>query len=128
MSIDLHRHSMGISMLVPNEHKKAFEELVQRGANLWPDAPAVIKRFADEVTEGCVQQNYKDTRPTLFLWRHRCSCGHVTAFSLATADRPTWSARCEGVFAVPVIVDTSEGKMEVIKTVPCTRVESFNPV
>jgi hypothetical protein len=36
-----------------------FKDLVQRGANLWPDAPASIKEFADKVTNGTVLQDYK---------------------------------------------------------------------
>jgi len=36
----------------------AFKELVQRGSNLWPDAPPVIKEFADVITTGSVQQDY----------------------------------------------------------------------
>lgn len=36
-----------------------FKELVQRGANLWPDAPPEIKEFADRVTTGRVQQDYR---------------------------------------------------------------------
>lgn len=43
---------------------KAFQELVQRGANLWPDAPAAIKRFADDVTTGHAQQSYFDHSET----------------------------------------------------------------
>ncbi len=35
-----------------------FKELVQRGANLWPDAPPSIKEFADLVTGGEVLQDY----------------------------------------------------------------------
>lgn len=35
-----------------------FQQLVQRGANLWPDAPPDIKAFADIVTVGKVQQDY----------------------------------------------------------------------
>lgn len=36
-----------------------FQELVQRGANLWPNAPPEIKAFADLVTTGQVLQDYK---------------------------------------------------------------------
>lgn len=39
--------------------REYFKELVQRGANLWPDAPASIKEFADLVTSGSVLQDYK---------------------------------------------------------------------
>ena len=35
-----------------------FKELIQRGANLWPDAPASIKEFADLVTSGTIRQDY----------------------------------------------------------------------
>jgi hypothetical protein len=36
----------------------AFKELIQRGANLWPDAPPEIKSFADLITNGEVLQDY----------------------------------------------------------------------
>ena len=36
----------------------AFKELVQRGVNLWPDATAEIKHFADVVIEGKAHQDY----------------------------------------------------------------------
>jgi len=36
----------------------SFQELVQRGANLWPNAPASIKELADMVTSGKVMQQY----------------------------------------------------------------------
>lgn len=37
---------------------KHFQELIQRGSNLWPDAPPEIKEFADLVTNGKVMQDY----------------------------------------------------------------------
>ena len=37
---------------------KYLQELVQRGANLWPDAPPQVKRVADLVTSGKVLQDY----------------------------------------------------------------------
>lgn len=37
---------------------KQFQELIQRGGNLWPDAPPAIKEFIDVVTVGHVQQDY----------------------------------------------------------------------
>lgn len=36
-----------------------FKELVQRGANLWPDAPAEIKEAADLITNGTILQDYR---------------------------------------------------------------------
>lgn len=44
---------------VENESLKGFQELVQRGTNLWPDAPVEIKEFADLVTSGQVMQDYR---------------------------------------------------------------------
>lgn len=38
---------------------RSFKELVQRGANLWPDAPADIKEFADLITDGTIKQDYR---------------------------------------------------------------------
>jgi len=40
------------------ESWSAFQQLIQRGANLWPDAPPEIKEFADLVTNGKVMQDY----------------------------------------------------------------------
>lgn len=37
----------------------SFKELIQRGANLWPDAPAEIKELADLVTNGTILQDYR---------------------------------------------------------------------
>lgn len=42
------------------EEYKMFQELVQRGANLWPDAPAKIKEIADMITSGKILQEYRD--------------------------------------------------------------------
>jgi hypothetical protein len=36
-----------------------FKELVQRGANLWPDAAAEIKETADLITNGTILQDYR---------------------------------------------------------------------
>lgn len=46
-------------VIVSAETWPQFQELVQRGANLWPDAPPAIKEFADLVTTGKVQQDYR---------------------------------------------------------------------
>lgn len=43
-----------------SEDWEHFQELVQRGSNLWPDAPPQIKRIADLVTSGKVMQDYGD--------------------------------------------------------------------
>ena len=39
-----------------------FKELIQRGANLWPDAPAEIKEFADLITSGQILQDYRSQK------------------------------------------------------------------
>lgn len=36
-----------------------FQEVWQRGTNLWPDAPDYIKKAADEITSGKVMQPYE---------------------------------------------------------------------
>lgn len=46
------------TIFISVESKAAFKELVQRGANIWPDAPAEIKILADLVTNGTVFQDY----------------------------------------------------------------------
>ena len=40
------------------EDRDWFKELVQRGTNLWPDAPPAAKEFADLITSGIVLQDY----------------------------------------------------------------------
>lgn len=42
-----------------DENIEMFKELVQRATNLWPDAPAEIKEFADLVTNGRIMQDYR---------------------------------------------------------------------
>lgn len=46
------------AVFVSGDDIKPFQELVQRGANLWPDAPPSIKELADLVTSGKILQNY----------------------------------------------------------------------
>lgn len=48
----------GFVIVIDGESKKEFQELVQRGSNLWPDASAEIKAFADVVTNGQLMQDY----------------------------------------------------------------------
>ena len=48
------------AIFVPSELYWQFQELIQRGANLWPDAHPSIKAFADVVTTGTVQQDYQN--------------------------------------------------------------------
>lgn len=43
---------------IPPQYWPQFQELIQRGSNLWPDASPEIKEFADRVTVGRVQQDY----------------------------------------------------------------------
>ena len=47
------------------ESMEAFKKLVFRATNLWPDATAEIKIFADEVEHGKALQDYasQDTSP-----------------------------------------------------------------
>ncbi|WCD44290.1 hypothetical protein Tiera_034 [Polaromonas phage Tiera] len=37
-----------------------FQKLVQQGSSLYPDLPAEVKTFADEVTLGFPAQHYED--------------------------------------------------------------------
>ncbi len=48
-----------LAIYVSIESQPKFAELIQRGANLWPDAPPEIKELADLVTNGKVLQDYK---------------------------------------------------------------------
>jgi hypothetical protein len=63
MSITIWEHAIGLP--VPTVHitatkddVAAIKELVQRGCNLWPDAPPAIKELADKLTHGRVLQDY----------------------------------------------------------------------
>lgn len=47
-----------VHVAVSGSELARFQELVQRGANLWPDAPDFIKAAADLITIGKVMQNY----------------------------------------------------------------------
>ena len=50
---------MGYTVIIDGKSGKNFRELVQRATNLWPDAPAEIKEFADQITNnGWVMQDY----------------------------------------------------------------------
>lgn len=49
----------GLIIAIEPENIPMFQELVQRGTNLWPDASPELKIFADLVTTGAVQQDYK---------------------------------------------------------------------
>lgn len=40
------------------ESVKIFQQLIQRGAATWADAPPEIKEFADLITSGRVLQDY----------------------------------------------------------------------
>lgn len=58
--------TLGFTIVIDqHEDMQAFKQLVQRGANLWPDAPAAIKEFADLITNGQILQEYskQDTSP-----------------------------------------------------------------
>lgn len=60
--------TLGISIVIDNhEDVIAFKKLIFRGVNLWPDAPASIKVFADELEHGFALQDYskQDTSPKL---------------------------------------------------------------
>lgn len=49
----------GIAIGVGVAGLAAFKELIQRGTNLWPDAPPEIKAMADLVlNDGVIQQDY----------------------------------------------------------------------
>lgn len=45
-----------------------FKELVFRAMNLWPDAPASLKRLSDMIQHGKVLQNYTDSNSRVRLF------------------------------------------------------------
>lgn len=63
MTIDLNRlkGDTGYVIIIDSQESwKHFQKLIQNGSGLYPDLPAEIKIFADEVTVGKALQPYKD--------------------------------------------------------------------
>lgn len=89
------------------EDFKLFQELVQRATNLWPDAPASIKRFADMVTVGKVQQEYVDD-PVKFTYPKDVGhgilsesiCPHDICRSVESPYGHSYCLKCKGIFSV----------------------------
>lgn len=112
---------------------KHFQELVQRGANLWPDAPPSIKEFADKVTIGHVQQNYqeqnKDAGRLAYQFFHRCSCGYVTEVKSILGRTPDYPISCGNKLRRTYVasVDLAGNSIERDVLDPCNNVEMFNP-
>lgn len=50
---------VGFAVVVDAEDMAAFQQMVHRATNLWPDAPISIKEFSDEVIHGEHMQNYQ---------------------------------------------------------------------
>lgn len=60
MAIHLNKNSSSVNITITDKQSWLdFKVLVQRGSNLWPDAPPKIKEFADLVTNGEVLQDYR---------------------------------------------------------------------
>ena len=62
MTIDVFQNFSGIGgvrIFIMGDSIPHFRELVQRGSNLWPDAPPEIKELADLITIGKIQQDYR---------------------------------------------------------------------
>lgn len=115
---------------VPAEHMPAFKELLQRGANLWPDAPPEIKAFVDTFIEGKPMQNYqqleyyKKARPR-FRHYHRCSCGYVNIVNSYDSTPPQYSITCNNE-EIPIPMKNPDTGEAYVKYVPCKRTEPFN--
>ena len=61
MSIQVFQTKSHISIYIDTPESIArFQELIQRGANLWPDAHPELKAAADMVTTGKVWQPYQE--------------------------------------------------------------------
>jgi len=85
----------GIVIIVDGKESLAnFKQLVQRGANLWPDAQPEIKELADQVTNNKILQDYRqqakdkikafETALTEATIRNICSCGEATVVTKET--------------------------------------------
>lgn len=85
---------------------KMFQNLVQRATNLWPDAPAEVKRFADMVTVGKVQQEYVDD-PIPFTYPKDIGhgilseslCNHLVVRSVESPHGSKYCLACKGIFS-----------------------------
>ncbi len=110
-----------------NDSVKSFQELVHRAANLWPDAPAEIKEFADKVTNGQVFQKYVDDNKVKFDHYHCCSCGNVTVLQTINSSSPEYPITCEAKVRVTWNDETQPSGINE-KVVPCKRMEMFNKV
>lgn len=117
------------------ESFKSFQQLVQRGTNLWPDAPAEIKAFADKITnDGKVQQEYQHERPNAglkYAHYHKCGRCHQTSAIWTTSNLdPDYPVKCEK--EVPVNMPERLnvlGEVETpayVKMVVCGVVARFN--
>lgn len=84
------------------EDYKLFQETIQRGTNLWPDAPAVIKTFADMVTSGKVLQVYTDNPDKIY----RCNHSGATD-KILSPDVMSYQIVCRecGEVSLPINVD-----------------------
>lgn len=86
---------------------KMFQQLVQRATNLWPDAPAEVKRFADMVTVGKVQQEYVDD-PIPFTYPKdlghgtlsESTCPHEQTRSVDSRYGSLYCRKCGGIFSL----------------------------
>lgn len=82
------------------ESFKFFQELVQRATNLWPDAPAEIKEFADKITnDGRVLQDYNhesNHHAPRYAHYHQCKvCSQISAIWTIVNTDPDYPVRCE---------------------------------
>lgn len=48
-----------LEVVLVGEDIEWFTELVRRGSNLWPDAPAAAKEFHDQLRHGKLLQDYR---------------------------------------------------------------------
>lgn len=116
-------------IVVDEESMPAFKELVQRGANLWPDASPEIKKFADELIEGKPQQDYdqleyyKVNPAKRYRHYHQCSCGYVSIISTISIEPPDYPITCHNEHITVQLLNEEGQPYE--KVVPCKRTEVY---
>lgn len=89
-----------VVMIDGMEDINAFAAMVQRAANLWPDAPPVIKEFADQITnpellKSLAKGSLQDYRNQN---RDQRKCDHHWSFNVENATQTCNKCRMSRVY------------------------------
>lgn len=131
MSIIVSKGDTRVIVITDDNSWKQFQELVQRAANLWPDAHPEIKLFADQITEGKEQQDYQkqeyyiSTPREQYTYYHKCPlCLGVTGFQTISPKPPSYKVKCEKLVTIDN-PNKEEGSPPQI-SIACGKMAPFN--